>query len=363
MRLSGQKALIWLLLLLLPTQLGYHLWPDWSLINGIRVDYLSPTLYLTDVVIVCLMILSRQIYKVNWQVIAFAVLNTAFSVSPPSSLYHWLKGYEFYWLYRYLSQKQIGSFLPLRISIWVTATIAWLQLLLQRSVGGGLYWLGERSFTLSTPGIAKVFLPQWGMVLRPYSIFSHPNALAGWLLVSGLIAGGIEKLITLLTLPITFSRSVLFVSPVVLWKKSRALAVLIIVIFVILFSKVGNPTSISERLALYSQSGEVIKNFSLLGVGLGNFVYQVPDIRQPVHNIYLLLVAELGLPAAAVIGIWGIKKMVTLGKGKSKDLVLAMVVVMTTGLVDHYWLTQQQNILLLVVLAALVKINHYEVKN
>ena len=35
--------------LLVPTQLGRHWWPEWSLIWGGRIDYLSPTLYLGDV--------------------------------------------------------------------------------------------------------------------------------------------------------------------------------------------------------------------------------------------------------------------------------------------------------------------------
>ena len=43
--------LFYLLLLLLPTQLGKHFWPTFSYVLGTRVDYLSPTLYLTDIII------------------------------------------------------------------------------------------------------------------------------------------------------------------------------------------------------------------------------------------------------------------------------------------------------------------------
>ena len=45
------RWLFYLLLLLIPTQLGYHFWPDFAFVNGIRVDYLAPTIYLTDLLI------------------------------------------------------------------------------------------------------------------------------------------------------------------------------------------------------------------------------------------------------------------------------------------------------------------------
>ncbi len=45
-----------LLLVFLPTQLGYHVWPDWALVLGRRIDYISPTLYATDILIVLLLV-------------------------------------------------------------------------------------------------------------------------------------------------------------------------------------------------------------------------------------------------------------------------------------------------------------------
>src|SRR3989338_9410931 len=51
-----ENALFFLTLLFLPTQLGRHFWPSFSYILGIRTDYLSPTLYLTDILILLLFI-------------------------------------------------------------------------------------------------------------------------------------------------------------------------------------------------------------------------------------------------------------------------------------------------------------------
>ena len=50
------QLLFSLLILLLPTQLGRHFWPSYSFVFGLKVDYLSPTLYLTDIFLVLTLI-------------------------------------------------------------------------------------------------------------------------------------------------------------------------------------------------------------------------------------------------------------------------------------------------------------------
>ncbi|MEK7073923.1 MAG: hypothetical protein AAB960_01180, partial [Patescibacteria group bacterium] len=40
---------------MLPTQLGWHMWPTWAYILGRKVDYLSPTVFLTDIILVALL--------------------------------------------------------------------------------------------------------------------------------------------------------------------------------------------------------------------------------------------------------------------------------------------------------------------
>src|SRR3989344_4528231 len=41
-------------LVLLPVQLGKHFWPAFSLVHGVRSDYLAPTVYLTDIILMFL---------------------------------------------------------------------------------------------------------------------------------------------------------------------------------------------------------------------------------------------------------------------------------------------------------------------
>src|SRR5258708_34693956 len=60
-----ERLIFSLLILLLPTQFGKHFWPDFTIVSGIRIDYLSPTVYVTDLLLLLLIIffLLRKIKK------------------------------------------------------------------------------------------------------------------------------------------------------------------------------------------------------------------------------------------------------------------------------------------------------------
>jgi len=61
--------------------------------------------------------------------------------------------------------------------------------------------------------------------------------------------------------------------------------------------------SISLRLFYSQTSFLIIQEYPLLGIGVGNFVWEIRQmldllsswIHQPVHNIYLLIASETGL--------------------------------------------------------------------
>ncbi len=385
-----------LLFLLLPSQLAFHLWPSWSLINGIRVDYLSPTLYLTDILIFLLMALKGSRIKVQGSIILFVVLNTFFSVNPLISLYRWVRVYEYFWLFKYLiSQKdRLLNLVPwaLNLTVLWTAILAWWQFFLQRSVGDFWYWLGERPLSVGTPGIAKISvnwildIGYWttGLIMRPYATFPHPNALAGFLLVAGLIIlsitprpplpaklshlrGGVRRtrviywlalFAAFLTIPITFSRTAIVLEILILLIYLRPLIFKIILLvsgLYFLISITGSSVSLPDRISLNHLAILTIKQFPLLGVGLGNFI-PASGLYQPVHNIYLLLASELGLPALVVISYWLMVHGKKLLKTMNHELITTAAVIAITGAADHYWLTLHQNILLLVVLLAIIKV-------
>ena len=160
------------------------------MVNGLRVDYLSPALYVTDLIIISLFFLSRFKIRVPLFAIIFFTLNLLISFSPFVTIYKWLRILEYFWLFRYLVSRFHYSLFTIYYSlslatIW-TSLLAWLQFFKQGSLGGLLYWLGERAFDITTPGIAKITV-DGQLILRPYATLPHPNALAGFLLVSGLI--------------------------------------------------------------------------------------------------------------------------------------------------------------------------------
>ena len=96
--------MIFLLLLLLPSQLGLHFWPGWALVNGIRVDYLSPTFYLTDLIIFIIWAFNHFKLKVPFVAIVLIVLNIFCSLSPLTSIFKWLRILEYFWFFKYLTK-------------------------------------------------------------------------------------------------------------------------------------------------------------------------------------------------------------------------------------------------------------------
>ncbi|HEX6977153.1 MAG TPA: hypothetical protein VF185_02210, partial [Patescibacteria group bacterium] len=195
------KLIFQTLIFLLPTQLALHFWPDWAFVSGIRVDYLAPTIYLTDILLFLLISLwliedrslsefnkiKRGVKYVLVGLIFFGLVNILTSSAALLSLYKWIKVLEFlaFSFYIYVNYKELLELLrtPLSFAIIYSALIAIMQFLLQRTIGGLFYLLGERSFTSLTPGIA-LFNFFGKALLRPYGTFGHPNALGGFLLVA-----------------------------------------------------------------------------------------------------------------------------------------------------------------------------------
>jgi hypothetical protein len=281
--------------------------------------------------------------------------------------------------------------LPLSLSIIWASLLAWWQVLLQKNVGGLWYWLGERPLSLTQIGVAKIQLLDLGLRLRPYSVFPHPNALAGFLLVGGLILyffytsplrpsprlgegfreRGIELLAivsTLITIPLTFSRTAIILEILILslWltvksKINIAMKLSALVLsfaFCILSLYIGNPSSLSERFALIQKSLIVIHKSPLLGIGLGTFPsYQLSHPSyQPVHNIFLLLASELGLPGFFILSLIVIKSLSHSLWASNSALKIAIFSIVLISLVDHYWITSHQNILLVLILLVMFKI-------
>lgn len=415
------RKLFFLLIVFLPTQLGLHVWPEWSYVLGRRIDYLSPTIYFTDILIILTLIYwgheslpkRRQIlYLPTWKsigigiaVVALIFINIYFAKSPQIAIYKWAKVIEYLCLGWYIIHSRVKVstiLLPISIAVVISSLLAIWQFILQHSLGGVFWVIGERTFVLDTPGVARftLCLPNeysCRMLVRPYATFPHPNVLGGFLavtlpyLVYPLVYNKKNRwlttavvLVALIGLFISFSRSAWFVgllaggvSYAILRKKasldtsfsfikqyiSPLLLVCFFVITLILFFPAASDESIVRRQELQRSAVAIWQYSPITGVGLGNFLVSLPGVfsnragnfLQPVHNIYMLWFAETGL-----MGVFGILLILLLfrqrlmqmffhsGALRSDYVVLLFPVVgmYLLGFVDHYPVTLQQGQLL-----------------
>ncbi|MFA5076275.1 MAG: O-antigen ligase family protein [Patescibacteria group bacterium] len=211
----------------------------------------------------------------------------------------------------------------------------------------GSKWLGMATQTASDLGVSVVEVgdQRW---LRAYGSLPHPNMLAAFLVVALILilylSLGVKNkgqrnfvlLGLLLVIPgliFTFSRSAWLVGGVAIIyyliisffdKKRRAetqltrqllvigfiwTVIISLMVYPLIWGRLTNSSRLDQlssqsRMALYGQSVDLIKSHWSSGVGMGNYtlaVYQQVDnsfgawLYQPVHNVYVLVLAELGV--------------------------------------------------------------------
>lgn len=400
------RFLFYFLLLSLPVQLGRHFWPNESFVLGIRIDYLSPTFYLTDVVIFLILLLwtagiliRKESFPAGKTIAIFlfplALLVSTILSKSNNGFYYFAKILEMSFLSLFIAheinfKKNIPIILKtLSIGVLWQSALSIFQFIDQKSLG--LWVFGERSFTSLTPGISLVDL-DGRQLLRPYGTFPHPNLLAAFLaliLPALLIYFLAEKkknffifavfLIGSLSLAITFSRTAWFVGFASVFLilifyafkikkitqsfKFGIFLALICAIFawpffwqrITSFSSTDGH-SIILRLKLTKSAFEMFFTFPVFGVGPGNFLPFLPNfftfeetIRwlQPVHNIFLLVLSEsgiLGLASFLVLLLYPFLKLAKIIKSDfiARLLVIWFLMVFFLGSFDHYFLTLQE---------------------
>lgn len=380
-----------LLIFFLPTQLAKHFWPEWAFIFGIRIDYFAPAIFITDILIFLTLVFWLVEEKpLSWQknrnfflslgsLVFFAFLNS----QSPLSFFKWLKFFELF-IFGYFVAREWGKLktkitIPLLGAIFYTGVIASGQFILEKSLGGMIWWLGERQINIGFAGmpLARVFGREF---LRPFASFSHPNQMAGFIFVSLLLV--LEKPLTkfklaalasgAVALLLSFSQNawlgvfgVFFFSLVVNKNnfskfKNIFLPLLFFLSLAQIFFAQGLLSRdylffdfIQKRLELIWAAGAVFAKAPFFGVGLGSFIVHLPTLSQwwlqPVHNIYLLILVETGI-VGFLVCFWFLKKAIVF---LDKKLFLSLVFILLTGFFDHYWLTlQQTQILLTIILGA-----------
>lgn len=403
-----EKLVFCLLVFLIPTQLAIHFWPSFAFVFGIRVDYLAPTIYLTDLLVFMLFVMwgvrdGASLVKflktkrtIVYTLLIFLFVNTVFSTNVWISFIRWGKVLEMFFLGLYVyTRKDFVKERLLIMAVFVSSVFFSLIGILQffqNKTSGLFYFLGERTFNITTPGIALVKLNGQDFI-RTYSTFPHPNALAGYLgvalmiiFVSGLWKENVIKflgtLIVFFCMVLTFSSTafvgmlaVLFLYFLRSRKKTLVAGVKVFLFLSIILSlflpilsgqknlKVLFSKNITERLDLAALSGKMISESFAFGKGLNTFIFNIPRggyglstpwLLQPVHNIYLLVFAETGVVGLLVF-LWLIVSLLKKILKSGKVLYIAVIVfILVTGTMDHYWLTIQQNLLLASILIGAV---------
>lgn len=377
-------------ILLLPIQLGKHFWPEWSLVQGVRLDYLSPTIYLTDILtvpFVFLLLKDLVTKRTRWTgmsvgLIILLFINSALAVNPQVVLMTGVKLLQVASVIYFIKVKKLDFkkdfVVPILISSIFVSLIAIFQFTSKSALGGVFYFLGERNFNIQTPGIALVNIAGVDY-LRAYSVFSHPNSLAGFLGVV-LIAGAgylkhrdqlirIGLAIILLALVLTFSKSAilaLVTVTIIGFTKfpkcvNRCAVAFAFILSLLMFVSLNymHTTGIEfldKRILLNTACLKLFLTSPLYGVGVNNFVLHVSSYTknvgywfvQPVHNAYLSILTETGVVGFLLMADY----LLSVGNSirNNKVFILIFIFILITSLTDHYWITLQQNILLLGVL-------------
>jgi len=261
---------------------------------------------------------------------------------------------------------------PLFYSTVLIVLLEILQLIHQSSIGGALYYLGERSFSTSTPGIGR--LNSLGLeILRPISTFSHANSLSGYLLIvfylfSKKTTPAWQKLIPFVGVLLTFSKTAIFALAIIVFK-IRPEITIVVSLFLTLSQVLMQNThfitqSISDRLFFFSYLKKIINHNIFTGVGLGSFIpslgtqlpgsFLTPSKLQPIHNLLYLIFSELGLLGTILILLSILKKKVISVLVKPGVLGLIALLIFT-GVFDHYsWTLPQNKLIFLLALSIML---------
>lgn len=381
------RVLFFSFLFFISTQFGKHFFLPFSYLSGVRVDYLAPTIYLTDILILILAVYNFRIvlkFFRNKKIIfglSLLLINIIFSKLPEISIYWSIKIIELLIIFSLAKKilvtlKEKYILIVLLISGMFQLFLSLTQMINKHSVQGIFYYFGERLITLSTPGVAKASI-QGIELLRPYGTFSHPNSLAGFFLLLYFFVLIYKKFDRYLALKYLF----LFISTFLIFVSFSKIAIVtylilntgylilntkfncrlckiarVFVIFsisLIFLSATTDPLTVSKRIELIKNSVEIIFHYPIQGVGLGSYLIEQAKFstkfylffNQPVHNIFFLFISETGLIIGGFLLYQLINRLIQ--ARLTKKWWLLILVIIFTGFFDHYWITLQQNFLLM----------------
>lgn len=287
----------------------------------------------------------------------------------------------------------LGLIVPSFIGIW--------QFFVGRSEASTWLGLAARDATRLGDSVLQINSQR---ILRAYGSFSHPNIFGGYLAValaallglwsslktkSTVVLAGLVGFILSFALVLTFSRSAwlglglgLLVGALVMAIKDATRAkkiVLPLSIVIITVAVIGSVArfglssefesrSINERVEQYQEFPAVIGSNWILGQGLGNYTVAAAEVftsrvwyeLQPVHNVPLLILGEIGLLGLLAIIIWAASiDRINFARFPKRAAVTAFMMgntILVIAFFDHYlWSTWSGLALVALVMAATVR--------
>ena len=401
------QKLFLITVLIIPLNLGKHFITTHSYVWGLLVDYLIPTLYLQDVLVILTLVFwilgggTKKIKDLNLlsrgyvQVAILFVFSCLFSVFSAQrilpSLYFWVRLLLYFIFFVYILceisvERNFFKILnTVSISVVFVSLLGIAQFVKQGSVFNSYYFFGEQPYSFSTYGIAKESFLGY-LVVPAYATFRHPNVLGGFLgifllwLVPYIRSNRkylFSFIVGILALTFTFSVSawvsfsigilmyfLLITNPNNIYFKKIKISGVAVAFCLVMLAFTGlqflnnspNP-SLFRRSDLLVASYKMTAKYPLFGVGINNFTVMVDnfapkstDIRftQPVHNVFALILSETGVFSYTLFIIFvllAVRKQIN--PGLFNVLFISLVQLLILFSVDHYFWTANQTFLML----------------
>jgi O-antigen ligase len=383
--------LFYALVFLLPVNLGLHFVTNESYVRGLRIDYLVPTVFVQDIVVVLLLIsfaieerkiLLSFFYEIlrlkRFQYLIFFLFSVSLSCFISERylssffafarllLYSLLSVYLYFSLKNVSLKQELKKLIPIfLLSVFLVSFLGIAQFFMKGSVFDNYLILGEQPYSNATPFIAKeYFLGKF--YLPSYGLFRHPNVFGVFLVIALLVSASLSKknkatypLIFILLFALTFTFSYtswlslfigLFLIKLTKINKNYFWVFLVLPVFLLYLASFvfGNTPSVERRLGLLNASSQLFVEKPLFGHGYNSSTIHIDEymlglegirFTQPIHNIFALILAESGIFALGFFILYLYESF----KSSSNNMIkaLMLILIFLAGF-DHYFLTAHQ---------------------